>query len=65
MAEGLKPCKVCGHKVAESASNCPNCGANLEEPETPTNYIVRVIITLAVIIVLGRILYKVSNVLYH
>ncbi|WP_412473565.1 hypothetical protein [Halobacteriovorax sp. YZS-1-1] len=28
MTEKLIDCKTCGHKIALSASKCPNCGAN-------------------------------------
>jgi predicted amidophosphoribosyltransferase len=31
MIEGLIPCRVCKHQVAESAIRCPNCGAKLGE----------------------------------
>lgn len=52
----LQPCPECNHSVAPSATNCPNCGANLEEEPGISFHIVRVIITLAVILVLGRVL---------
>lgn len=57
----LHPCPECNHSVAASATSCPNCGANLEEEQGIGFHIVRVIITLAVIIVLGRVLMYVSE----
>lgn len=59
----LHPCPECNHSVAASATSCPNCGANFEEQQGIGFHIVRVIITLALILVLGRILMYVSDAL--
>lgn len=56
----LNPCHTCQHPVADSAAACPNCGANLEEEESVGFSIVKVVIFLALVIVIGRILYKIS-----
>ncbi|MCY9528550.1 zinc-ribbon domain-containing protein [Paenibacillus alvei] len=57
----LYPCPECNHSVAASATSCPNCGANLEEEQGIVFYIVKIIITIAVILVLGRVIMYVSE----
>ncbi|RXZ79058.1 hypothetical protein EBB07_24720 [Paenibacillaceae bacterium] len=51
----LHPCPECNHSIADSATNCPNCGANLEEEENPFLRIVTGLVFMAFCLAIGWI----------
>jgi len=48
MADGMKPCKVCGKTVSPNAKTCPHCG----EPE-PNHYNLTLVFNLILLSALG------------